>query len=84
MKKMFLSLFAVSALVLTPALRADDTDGTSVGQASNEGSSTAKSKTWQNVAIGAGAVAIAVTALVLVSNNGGHHHHHSHSHAHTH
>ncbi len=84
MKKMFLSLFAMTALTLAPSLKAAETTETPVGQASNEGSNSAKSKTWQNIGIGAGAVAIAVTALVLVSNNNGHHHHHHHGHAHSH
>lgn len=83
MKKIFLSFCAIAALTLSPSLRADETTETPVGQASNEGSNSAKSKTWQNIGIATGAVAIAVTALVLVSNNNGHHHHH-HSNSHSH
>ena len=47
-------------------------EGTSVGQASSEGSKTAKRKMWQNIGLATGAVAIAVTALILVSDNNGH------------
>ncbi len=54
----------------------DESDeGTTVGQASTEGSSTAKKRMWQNIGLAVGAVAIAVTALVLVSQNEGHSHH---------
>ena len=51
-------------------------EGTPVGQASNEGSRTAKKQMWQNIGLAVGAVAIAVTALILVSTNDGHRSHH--------
>ena len=62
---------------------AAEDEGTSVGQASSEGTRTAKTRMWQNIGLAVGAIAIAVTALILVSNNDGHHHkdhHHNHSH----
>jgi hypothetical protein len=89
MKKLLTSCFVVSSLILAPALRADDPtyedttyddmEGTPVGQAAHEGTSAAKKKRWQNIAIATGAVALAVTALILVANNDGHHHHKGHS-----
>lgn len=79
MKKLLTSCFIVSSMVLSPALKAEDVssdaEGTPVGQAAHEGSSAAKKKRWQNIALAAGAVAVAVTALILVANNDGHHHH---------
>lgn len=54
----------------------NDTDGTPVGSAANEGTSAAKKRHWQNIALAAGAVAVAVTALILVASNDGHHSHH--------
>lgn len=47
-------------------------EGTEVGQAANEGTSAAKKRQWQNIALAVGAVAVAVTALILVSSNNGH------------
>ncbi len=78
MKKMLISFFAVSSMVLAPALKAGDVsseEGTPVGQASNDGASAARKKRWQNIAIAAGAIIIAVTALILVASNDGHHEH---------
>lgn len=54
----------------------NDTGGTPVGSAANEGTNAAKKRHWQNIALAAGAVAVAVTALILVANNNGHHSHH--------
>ncbi len=51
-------------------------DGTPVGQASTEGTKTAKKKMWQNITLAVVSVAIAVTALILVSKNDGHSKHH--------
>lgn len=51
-------------------------EGTPVGQASTEGTKTAKKKMWQNTALAVVSVAIAVTALILVSKNEGHSKHH--------
>ncbi|MBS0650926.1 MAG: hypothetical protein JSR93_07190, partial [Verrucomicrobia bacterium] len=51
-------------------------EGTPVGQASTEGSKTAKKKMWSNIALAVVTVAIAVTALILVSQNHGHSKHH--------
>jgi hypothetical protein len=53
-------------------------EGTPVGEASTEGSKTAKKKMWSNIALAVVTVAIAVTALILVSQNHGHSKHHHH------
>jgi hypothetical protein len=50
----------------------DEEEGTLVGQAANEGSRTAKSKQWQNIALATAAVVVAITALILVADNDGH------------
>lgn len=77
MKKKITSLLVAFSIVLSPTLRADDPaseeEGTPVGQAANEGSSAARKKQWQNIALATGAVALAVTALILVASNDGHH-----------
>ncbi len=81
MKKHILSGFVITSMLLSPALRADEAleppateenEGTLVGQGSDDGARTAKSKQWQNIAIAVGAVAVAVTALILVASNDGH------------
>lgn len=87
MRKSLLSAAMITSLLLTPYLRSQDPtplattpvestveeEGTPVGQASSEGSKTAKKRIWQNIALAVGTVAIAVTALILVSSNEGHH-----------
>lgn len=71
---------AVVAEATAEAPQPEVGEGTPVGQASSEGSKTAKKKMWQNIGLAVGAVAIAVVALVLVSENSGHSHHGGHSH----
>lgn len=84
MKKLLTSCSIIASIILSPTLKAEDissedTEGTPVGQAANEGANAAKRKQWQNIALAAGAVAIAVTALILVASNDGHHHHKGHN-----
>jgi hypothetical protein len=55
---------------------ANDSEGTPVGVASNEGTTAAKKRYWQNITLATVAVAVAVTALILVASNDGHHSHH--------
>ena len=117
MKKLITSCFAITSIVLAPALKADaphvnpvevaafeeeavgletppladestappeelatdpanDSEGTPVGVAANEGTTAAKKRYWQNIALATVAVAVAVTALILVASNDGHHSHH--------
>jgi len=75
MKKWITSGLVISAMVLSPALRAEEAAAPApgvVGQASDDGVNAAKSKKWQNIALAVGAVAVAITALILVANNDGH------------
>lgn len=62
-------------LATEPMETTDDSEGTPVGQAASEGTTTAKRRQWQNIVIATVAVALATTALVLVASNDGHHHH---------
>lgn len=64
--------YATESMQEENANDAEFEEGTPVGQAANDGSSAARSKRWQNIALAAGAVVVAVTAMILVANNDGH------------
>jgi hypothetical protein len=67
-------------LAVSPEISASEMSTDKTGAAAQEGSTTAKSGTFQYILIGTAAAA-AATALILISKpSHGHHHHHSHQH----